>query len=76
MSTLNERIKEFKDTWFTSWKIIYGNEWISSDQMWELKEHIQQHLGNQYALDDGKFDGFIIEKVDRGKMYYRLINWS
>ena len=76
MSTLNERIKEFKDTWFTSWKIIYGNEWITSDQMWELKENIEQHLANRYSLNDGRDEGYIDVKSDGYETYYRLINWS
>ena len=72
----SKREKEFRDTWFTSWKLFFGNDWVISDQMWELKDNIHQHLGNQYTLNDGRLDGFIDEKVDRGETYYRLINWS
>ena len=72
----SEREKEFRDTWFTSWKLFFGNDWVISDQMCELKTNIHQHLGNRYSLNDGRLDGFIDEKVDRGETYYRLINWS
>ena len=40
----SKREKEFRDTWFTSWKLFFGNDWVISDQMWELKDIIQQDL--------------------------------
>ena len=72
----SKKEKEFRDTWFTSWKLFFGNDWVISDQMWELKDNIQQHLGNRYSLNDGRRDGYIDEKIDGYETMYRLINWS
>lgn len=78
MSNIEEqtKVKHFRDLWFSTWRFMYGDEWVSSADMWKLKESISAMMGNYYTLTDAQTANKIDTKIINGITHYKLNNPS
>lgn len=70
------KAKQFRDLWFSTWRLTYGDEWVNSDAMWAIKNSIGDVMGNYYSVKDAQRANEIDSKIINGYTYYKIINRS
>ena len=70
------KAKQFRELWLNTWALTFGDEWVSSTDMWKLKESISNVLGNWYSVKDAQQANDIDTKYVDGITHYKLNNPS